>query len=426
MPVYSNKGDNMTTANSTQGSRLSLGVQTAFGTPQTTLTDVRSEDVPTVKDPAETGVVPNTTHADVNETEKPITLQRAVDDAVNFKTMVRQADTAGGDSVLKKCFEAGGMAAVEGDTSDISVYTSTSSFTATDDNFGVGYGVNVELDSGQFVPTLIKTYSAGAITPAMALPSAASTSNALNRCVTITPGDSDQITASKLLTWKKYTKMDSGGSLKTIQWQDCGVTSFDEVTMTLGEPVLFGFTFGSSKFTEGTSALGDNDFNDDVAALRFNNLYYEFADANSSTTISSTLGTFISGTFAIRNTAVQVPSSGDTNAVNDICGWIKSTDTTQAYLTIEQLWTQDEFDRWNGTNTSKHIAITQPGNAASDPAWSIVLPNAHMVGEPTVDMAAEMYKVTSTWVSNPAGFSGTGSSDQGNQPWYLLLGEQSA
>lgn len=416
----------MTTANSTQGKILGLGVQSAFGTPQTTVLDVRSEGEWTVKDPVETGVVPATVHADVNETEKPITLQRAMDDAVNFKTMVRQASTAGADSVLASCYQAGGMDVDFGDSTTIATYTDTSNFTATSDNFGVGLGMNVELDNGQYVPTLISDYTTGDIDTAMALPSAASNGNALNKCVTVTPNDSQQILGSKLLTFIEETKMDVSGSVKTIQWQDCGATSFDEVTMTLGEPTLFGFTFGGSKFTEGSVAsLPDNDFKDSTAALRFNNPYFQFADASTSS-IASTLGTLISSTFSVKNTAVQIPSAGDANAVNDICGWMKSTDTTQAYLTIEQLWTQDQYDAWNGTNDSKYIGIIQPGTSASDPSWAIIMPNAHQVTEPTIDKTGEMYRVTSSYVGRPAGYNGSGSDDQGNQPWYLLFGEQSS
>jgi hypothetical protein len=410
------------TAYSTQGKRLATNPQIAFGTPQLATLDVRPEGEFTVKSPSKTGVVPQTIHADVNETEKPITLQRAVDDAVQVKALVRQALAPGSDSFLKKAYESGGMSVVSGNDTTITTYTDTSSFVATDDNFGVGYGVVVELDNGQWVPTLIKDYSAGTITPAMALPSASSTTNALNKCLTITPGDSAEITASKLLTFKEYTKANG----KSIQWQDCAVTSYDEVVMTPGEVVLFGFTFGSSKFTEGTDGLGSNTFGDATAALRFNSPYFEFANANANAAIASTLGKLITATFSVRNTAMQIPATGDTTSVNDICGWIKKQDTTQAYLTIEQLFTQTEFDAWNGSNTSKHIAITQPGNSETDPSFSIVLPNAHQVGEPEFDQTGDMYRVNSTYVAKPSGFSGTTSSDQGNQPWHLLLGEKSA
>jgi hypothetical protein len=411
-------------AETTQGSKIQIGAQTGFGVPQSTLADVRSEETFTVKDPVDTMVPVNSVTGNPYDIEKSVNIQRPVMDAAVVNPLVRQAATAGQDSTIAKLFKAGGWDVAAGTDTTVGTYTSETAITATADNFDAGQGVVVELDDGSYFPALISSATAGAYTFAMGLPSASSADNAMNKCFTITPAATGEITATDLLTAKAFFKDSSG---RTIQWQDCAAVSVGDLDLAIGETIKFSFTLGGSKYTMGTGQPTANTFVDGDSSVVFANPVFQFADASAAGAIAHNDEKLFGATISFAVKAEQINATGDSTAVNDMCSWMKIAEPNSVQMSIDFLYDANKITDFNGTNTSKYIAITVPSTSATEPCFSVIMPNGHQVEAPTIAADGNEYRVTAKYAGRPAGYSSTTEeSDEENQTLYILIGDQSA
>ena len=414
------------TAYSTQGSKLEFSKQSAFGTASSgTYDDIRPEGTPSIKTAVGEGNMPETVFINPNDVDKPIVYNRAMDDAVTVSTLIRQAATAGETSFTKDAFLAGGYVVTTNNNSTIDTYSTTTSFAAADDNFAVGQCVNVQLDDGTWVPTLIAQYNTGnAIVPAMALPSAASgTSLALNSCDTITPGDTGAITASDLLTIRAFFKAQDTGSDVVYQAQDCAVTSIADLSLEPGEKVNLEFTFGASDLSASTGAMGTNDFRDGTEHRVFNEPWCQFATSASAGGIAAAYHKLMSATFSWGVTAEQIPGMGDSACSNNVQGWMQKN--APAKLTMTLLYDEQKLDDFDGTNPDKYVGIIQPGTSEDSPAFGLFLPKAHITSVTHEPWTENEHRVTIEMTPQPAGLDSATGNTQGNQPWYFCIAADS-
>jgi hypothetical protein len=417
------------TAQSTQGSRFAYKKQSAFGTAETSgLVDFRVEGNPTQASPVATMVQPDSNFANENRTEKPIPIFQANDSAFKCKWIPRQASAADGVSQTQASAESGGLdATLSTNDTTVAVFSSVTAFTATDDVFAVGQGCVAELTDGRWWPFVVGDYNTGnAIVPAMGLPSVTEAGKALNSCLTIVPGAAGEITATDLLTIHTYLKsLDSTDQVFVIN-QDCAVTSWDDIVIEAGQPLILGATFGATSVTQsnGASALSVNSFADYDGGVRLcDDVFVQFANASASAGITAAYQHLIKATIKLGVSAKQIPGFGSTSCSNGVQGWMKVM--SPATITLDMLWDVARMDDFNGTNTSKFISLTRPGAAETDCCWNFTMPNAHQSAFKYEPFSNAEHRITVTYTANVAGYnSTTATAALGNQPWYLLFGSR--
>lgn len=410
---------------STQGSKIQYAVQTAFNTPNTSgLKDVRPEGEPTVETPVGTGVTPETNGANPFLIEKPIVNNQATDSAIAVTSLIRQAETAGTDSFLATAFEAGGYSVnnLTADT-DVDGVATVGTIPATSSTGMVsGLGVNIELDDGSFVPTLIGDMATDTIIPVMELPSVPADTNVINKAFTVTPNVMTQVPNDKLLT------MIAGLNVGTVQDQDCALTSVGDLTFNPNEKIMLEYTFGASDKTRGdVSTTHSNDFADAEPALTTYQPWCQFANSSTdySTALTASYHKVLSATVTLGITAEQIPGFGDANCKNNIQGWMQKG--VPATIVLDMLYDSTKLSDFDGTNADKYISIIQPGQSASDPSVGFFAPACHQSEMPEAEYYGNNeHRVKVTYTVNPPEMDGTTDADLGNQPWYLVVGDQSA
>ena len=415
----------MTTA-STQGKKVSYDVQASFGTPNVAgLTDVRLEGDPTIEPAIGVGVQPSEMGANPFHVAKPIVNNQASDSAVVVTSLPHQALTAGNDSFAKTAFESGGYNVVSSnDTTSVGAETATVTLVDAG-TYDIGYGANVELADGSFVPTLFGYTDGGfQFTPTMALPSSTAASlGEVNKALTITPNVLTEVSGDKLLTFL------SGTNVGTVQAQDCALTSVGDIVFNANELIPIEYTFGASNKTRGDVATThSNTFADGSESIVTYQPWCQLSATSTdwSTALSASYAKIISATVTLGITAEQMIGMGDANCINNIQGWMQKG--VPAKIVLDMLYDSDKIDDFDGTNPEKYLAIIQPGQSRNDPSMGFFAPVAHQdVEGTTVDyIGNNEHRVTVTYTVNPSAMDGTTDSDLGNQPWYLVFGDKSA
>jgi len=411
-------------ASSTQGKKLSYGVQSVFGTAVATTKDVKLEGDPTFETPVGTGVQPETMGANPFYNNKPIVKDQASDSAVTCTTLIRSAAVNGEDSFLKTAFEAGGyeVDSIASDTTVKAGFAVGSIPVTSATGMEPGLGVSIGLDSGQFVPTLIGSMSSDTIIPAMELPSNTELGNQVMKSFTITPGVMDEIAANKLLT------LVGGTNVGTVQAQDCALTSIGDLTFNANEKISLELTFGASdKSRADVATTHGNTFADGDNALVTYQPWCQFSDTQTTWTsaLSASYIKLISATITLNITAEQIVGMGDANCKNNIQGWIQKGELVN--ISLDMLYDSDKLDDFDGDNDNKYISIIQPGTFEEDPSVGFFAPNCHQVEAPVCDyIGNNEHRVQVQYTTNPAAISGTTDADLGNQPWYLVIQDKSA
>lgn len=415
---------------STQGSRLTSATQANFYTPQTTgFTDYRTEEEPDVPPPVSEFLTSQTVHADPNQKDKKVNVGGNVDGAFTVPMLLRQATTAGQDSKLVQAFESGGFTVVDGANTTLSAYVSTTDFTLTSNNFPIGYGCAVELDDGTIVPTLVAANTAGQITPGMALPSAASTSNNVYKCNTVTPGDVGEVTSTKYLTMHgTYRVLDSTNTV-VVEGQGCSLTNIGDIVLNPQELVKVEFTFSAANVIPtdtGAAVIGVNSFQDSEAYKAFDCPWFQYATASSSGGIAAAYNKILSAKISFPDVvAEKIIGIGDSECLNDLQGFMHKADMCE--LTIEMPYDSTKVDDWEGTNPNKYIGIILPTTSNTVPGFGFFMPNAFQSDKPETDFYSNTeIRLTLKYKGQPAGYDGTTPTDQGNQPWYLVVTDTSA
>jgi hypothetical protein len=415
---------------STQGSKVSWATQAAFGTAQTTgFKDVKIEGNPGVNHaPVGEGIVPQSLYADPNQKEKPIINKKAYSEAMTIPSLIRQPASAGTASWMKALFDSGGYVVVSVDDTVTTGTPAVGSFDASAIGaYAAGYGVNVELADGTWVPTLIADVTGSTITPVMDLPSApASVGGALNKCLCITPGNTGSLAATKLLTLKAYIKAQDGGNDEIIVLQDGALTALGDLVLEPDQTVILEATIGGSDLDGSTGSLGTNDFSDGDNHRILHMPWAQFATADSNGGITAAYHKINKATFTWGITQVQLTGFGDATCKNNIQAYMQKVEPNK--LVIEMNYDSQKLDDFTTiTNPSKYVGIIQPGAAEADAAFALILPNAHQVEAPTIaPWDGDTHIVTVAYTGNPAGLGGATGDSQANQPFYFLIADRSA
>jgi hypothetical protein len=261
----------------------------------------------------------------------------------------------------------------------------------------------------------------------MDLPSApAASGGALNKCFCVSPGAAQQVTAAKLLTQKLIVRAQDGGNDVTVTAQDMSATKLADLSLESGGKVVLEWTFGCSDAVDGTGTLGTNAFADKEGGVkRFNDPLLQFATADAAGGITAAYKKMFSATISWGVTTEFVMAYGDTTSVNDLCAWMQVYAPPK--VTLDFLYESDPLTLWDGANTARHIGIIQPGAAELDAAWAFVMPNSFIVDKPDGSYYGNNeHRVKVAYTGRPAGYDGTTSASQGNQPWYYLQADRSA
>lgn len=411
-------------ATSTQGSSISVATQTAFGTPNTTgMKDIRLEGEPSVETGVGVGMAPDTVGANGFDNEKPIVINEASDSAMTATTLFRQAAVAGGDSMIVRCLKAAGCAVSSGDDKTVGAGGAVGSV-PVDSATGLeaGMGVNVKLPDGTYMPFLIGDVATNDLIPVMALPQVPADGAEARKAFTVVPGKLQKVPDTALQTLLHADK--SGRT----QADDCATSAVGDIVFEPGEKLSVEFTFGSTNKTSSATPIdGTNDYNDGLAALRVHCPVFQLSDTPTdfTTATADSRETILSATIKLNLTCVQVPGFGSTDCVNNVQAWMQVGEPPT--VTVEMLYDSDKLDDFDGDNTSKYIGLIQPGKSALDPAIGFFMINAHQSEAPVkTPYGNAQHQVTVMYTARPGGISGTTSSDVGNQPWALVLGDRSA
>jgi hypothetical protein len=419
-------------ANSTQGSKLEIAPQTAFGSVGSSYGGIRVEGAMSPMNPGDASVQPDSRFADEHQKEKPVTFEAATEDGLTLRTLVRQPTSAGGVTTHSRLFGATGFTEVSGDDTTTAGTPTAAAIDLTDDNFGVGYGVNIETPNYGFIPTVISTYTSGgspSMVPVMALPEAPAAAAKVNKCRTYTPGQMDQVAGNKLVTLKQTLRAEDSGNVTVPLGQDGGVMSWADLTFTPGELLTMECTMGFSDVDISTTAsIGTDTFLDQETGVRaIHEPLCQFADtpASFATAISAAYHKLISMTFSWGVTLKQLIAMGDVaTVVNNICGYMMVYG--EPMITLDLYYNHTKWADWDDTNTSKYVSIIQPGAAETDAAWALVAPRCHIFEKPTWTNDNEEHRMQVKMFPKPAGMDGSTSASQGNQPYYWLEADRSA
>jgi hypothetical protein len=180
-----------------------------------------------------------------------------------------------------------------------------------------------------------------------------------------------------------------------------------------------------SAYTPTGEALPANSFQDREGGVRLvHEPLAQFAAASASGGITAAYHKLISATFTFGITAEQIAGFGDTACKNNIQGWMQKTEPCK--LTLTMLYDSTKLDDFDGSNGSKYVGIVQPGAAETDCAWSLVLPNAHIMEAPEAEYYGNNeHRVTVSYTGRPAGYESSTTNVTANQPWYFGWSDRS-
>lgn len=417
------------TAYANKGQRLAYTVQSAFETVNTTSPkDIRADGEITVASSQSQGVVPETVFVDALQREKPVLFRKYEDSAVKITALIRQATAAGGTPFLVDAFRSAGLTvATPSNDTTIAAYTNTTSYTLTDAAAtDAGEFRTIVLNDGRHVPILMAADASGAgITPLHALPSAAQAGNVVRKCWTITPGQPGPVPADKFLSL--FFADRANAASRNIRMTGCWLSEIGELVIEPGTLPKIELTFGAAEVAESASDIlmtTANDFADSAPVQVTDDPLVFFATYSSAGSVAAAYQKIIKGSIKLGVKTVPIEGVGDSGCLNGAQGAMLTLEPCEVSLDI--LWDGDKLTDWEGTNTSKMIAIVQPTAAATVPAWAFVVPNAHIMERPEIDRGSMIVQKLKYTANPPAMGSTTTINAAQNQAWYFGISDRSA
>jgi hypothetical protein len=388
--------------------------------------DVHLEGDPTPETGTGTAVTPEFVGANAMQSEKPITRPQASDTAIVMKTLLRRSDYIArptGDSFIKRAFEAAGCNVNTSANTTVTTGATVGNIpVASTVGLDIGGAVIVALPDGAQMPMLIGDIAGSSIIPVMDLPTAPADGAFISRAFTITPNKMQKVPDDKLLT------IIHGDKTNQTQYQDCAVTGIADIVFNPNETIGFEFTFGATdKITIEAPFVGSNNFQDRAASATVFNPYCQFAYSNAdySNALPAQYNKLISATFKPGITCQQVPGFGDDNCKNNVQAWMQTGEP--ATLSVDMLYDSDRLENFDDVNDDRYVSFIQPGTEPVGVSVGIFIPSAHIMAAPTKDgYGNNEHRLSVMYRANPTAMdTGSTSSDQDNQPWYLVLGDRS-
>jgi hypothetical protein len=416
-----------------KGQKLSTVAQTNIYSVNTTgLKDIRVEGEVKIGSSVVAAVTPETVFADSNDMEKPATFNQYVEDAFSFSHLIRMATAAAGTPFLISAFESGGytVAAANDDTT-IAAYSSTTSYTLTEaTTTASGEFRTIELSNGQFLPMLFAVDGAiTAITGLFALPSATAGGKAVKKTWTITPGQPAPIPDAKFLTMV-HTDRTNATSNRAVMATGCWLASVGDLTLEPGTLPKLELKFSAADVSENSAGIetlsAANEFLDAEPVKVTDAPYVLFGASTPAGNIAATSAIINKATISFGKTCEKIDGMGGVTCLNNVQGAMGMN--APCSVTLEMILDSTKLTDWDaGTNASKAIAIIQPSTSVSVPAWSFVVPNAHITEAVIVDYGSNAVKIIVKYTGRPAGLNNvTTYNAQENQPWYFGIQDRSA
>ena len=403
-------------------------VESALGTPGTYY-EIRPNDVPVFPTSTRQLIAnPNMGHAHAyNQSDKPIPIEQYQEGAGTFAQYIRRASANNAEAPIAKIFESAGCNVVTSTGSDtVTGYTSTTDWDLTGTDAAHGQAGLLELDSGLYYPVLVADFSTNTVTPAMALPSAASDGNAWQLMTTIWPR-SRQVATDATLAFEHHSRAThtSGEDLHYI-YTGCALSALGDMTIAPFEPPSLEFTFHVGDIDQASEAISAESFVDgEKFAIINDNFRFEYATASAAGAIARGDGILLNATITWGFETAVIPGEGN-GTFNGCQGYMHRAAIPKVAIT--QTFTKDYWTELEGSNTSKYIGLVQPTSSLTTPAFGFWMPNAHIDPEtpPTVDWASnDFVTATVTYIADSAGYeSATANSDAGEAPWYFAISGQ--
>ncbi len=418
----------------TQGQAYASGQESTFGTDASTIRDSYMEGVPSSwPDAMHTEIPVNTVHRHFGERTPPIKHSPGRPDSMKMIQPIIRATADNGTSDLARYMEAAGCNLSTSTRGAISSYVDEGQWDIPTGAAAVGDVLIVELDSGIHYPVLVAAVSTGAtdtITPAMALPSAASNGNTCYAAHRIMP-QSDYLT--KWETWRCSDRR-LGDSNKGIQvdLNGCAVSSVDQIVLRPNEVPLIGLNWHVAKVTKidiGGNGISDytESYNDEPNRLPVSdNFVVAMANASASGDIARTNIDILEARINLGQTTVPIPGYGSAS-IGGWQGYEGIFDREVVGIELDVVYSKAYETAWElaGTDagqTAKYIELCQPSTDADLPAYGFFFGKCHYVGPTTPDRSNftdAHYKQTLRFQPRPPGYSShTDNDEAGAAPWH--------
>ena len=412
----------------TQGKTLAFRGESALGTGNGTLKDIRHTE-PTFPTNTRTLIEnPNSGHAhSYNLDDHGIEHEMVREGALSFSTEIRGPATPGDIPPIVTFFQSAGcnVADMTGDTTISDVAAAVDEFDLGDDYGVVGQCMAVELADSKYFPCLTAAYAASAVTPSMALPTAPADSAVVANMYTITPA-SGAIGATDSLEFVLNTRgTQTANQDLSLKYNGCACSAVGELSIKPNEAPKLAFTFNVGSVDEQSDAIAAESFAD-AAKMAVTDYNFEAAYA-----AYDMAGGITRACYAIEEVkfnwgfkVIPINSAG--------CGNFKGI---QGYMQIPDgkptLTVTGFYDNaWatlleNQGDNYKYFHFVQPAiyGEGNESAWGLWLPKCRLDGEAPVvhDVLAEnCIKSTTTWICSAEAYTGTTiDSNAAAAPWYF-------
>jgi hypothetical protein len=370
---------------------------------------------------------------------KPEKIQRCKENVLTFKMRPHRASTDGNQSILATLFQAAGWAVQTASVATTLTGTpSATSMELTADVGAVGMALLIERSSGVYVPVLAADYGSSMVTASMGLSAAPSNGAVVEVMHTMSPVSSTgyQVPSDATLQFRMNTGDQYDDALGDMAHflTNCGVASIGGFSVgKIGDYPVFEIKIHGCPSDMTADDIAADAYQDSSRFPVNNNLMEAgWATASSSGGIANATVPVekVDVDLGVDVMPVYCQGTGQVGGVQ--CYVLKPKSPT---VTITTPWIdnsafeEDWLTQLEGDNASKYFHVLQPTTDLDVPALGVWMPNCHIQegGEPKIEHAAEMSKITATFVGDLAGYnSETAVTEYGSAPIIFATSSEAA
>lgn len=311
---------------------------------------------------------------------------------------------------------------------DLSAYTDTGAWTlsaqASTDIGAAGLLSIGAATHEYYLPVLVSNYSALAVTPSMDIPaasrSAAEWQNMYCAVPRVRQVPSTATLAFRVRDYYTHTANES-------QWvyTGCAGAEIGDVTFEPKAPVEMSFTCHVADIAGPADATIEAETFQDSSKFAIvsgdGELHFNFADFADPVT-ANTRTELLKAVWTPGITVVPIMGVGSSSCLNGIQGYLATY--TGAKIQLEMLMDKTRWSDYEGSNTDKYIALTQPCTAVTGTAFGLWLPRCRIYGSPTTNPYEDenFMRVQVTYEpTSPEYGSDTTTDSRGMAPWYFAI-----
>ncbi len=419
---------------SSQGRTLGYRLESALGTGTGSLAEIRHKELTS---PTATRILVENkpeghAHAYSNE-ELPVPLEKYREGALSFTTDIRRATAGDTQAPIATLFESAGCEVnTTGDTTTSGTPTTTSILLTADEGDDAEASL-IELNNGQYFPTLAAAYGSSTITPSMALPSAPSGGNAVEVMSTITPY-ARPVPVGKSLEFNINTRgTHTSGQDLSYLYNGCACSEVGELSLKFGESPQLSFSFHVGKVADQADAIANESFigNQQITPID-DNFEVGFAAASYSGGITRARLSMDNNdgmTFNWGFTTVPIPSTGNSSyaGLSGTNGYMQVASTPTLTFTgfFDSAW-MNKLE----TISNYYWHFIQPTTSLASPAYGLWLPSTHLAVENPIEIiyqGADTIKAKITMECTCANYDlEVLNTESGAAPWFFAISGEGA